>query len=348
MAMTARLNTDERRRWKGTAASASFGVVLNFWLFIGASPAAAETYTLPDGRTVQTLEMFQECAVCPEMIVLPMGSFTMGAPLEQSEQLANTFPYNFEILSNPDMPRLEGLEQEGPEHEVIIDIPIAMGRNEITQDEWIACVDDGGCLPADPKMLAITGPGQTGWITLEGRHPVIHVSYLDILAYVDWLNGKVGAEVYRLPTEAEWEYAARAGTTTRFAQGDTLSPDQANFSRVGTERVQGVPRPELTNRGAPLPVDELDAANGWGLRHMSGNVRERTMSCWSERHLGLPTSSAYLAAAQEVSSCRRVGKGGAYSSAEDLSRPANRGSAREDARLGKAGFRLLRQLDQGE
>ena len=83
MAMTARLNTYQRRRCEDTAASVSFGVVLNFWLFIGASPAAAETYTLTDGRTVQTLEVFQECAVCPEMVVLPMGSFTMGAPLEQ-------------------------------------------------------------------------------------------------------------------------------------------------------------------------------------------------------------------------------------------------------------------------
>jgi formylglycine-generating enzyme required for sulfatase activity len=153
----------------------------------------------------------------------------------------------------------------------------------------------------------------------------MNVSDLAMQEYLAWLNTVVGADVYRLPTEAEWEYAARAGTDSRFAQGDELSPDQANFSRAGTERLRGTAMPGLTNRPTPVPVDELDAANPWGVRHMSGNVRERTRSCWTDTHPGLAKSSAYLALSQAQGECERVSKGGAFTGAMDFARPAARG-----------------------
>ena len=119
---------------------------------------------------------------------------------------------------------------------------------------------------------------------------------------------------------AEWEYAARAGTETRFAQGDELTAAQANFSRAATENLRQLERPEgmpeLVNRDQPVRVNELDAVNGWGLRHMSGNVRELTVSCWTEQQLGLAKSSAYLQRSLTETSCRRVAKGGAFSSAK--------------------------------
>ena len=175
-------------------------------------------------------------------------------------------------------------------------------------------------------------------------HPVINVSYLDALEYVAWLNGRVGDDLYHLPTEAEWEYAARAGTQTQFAQGDELTADQANFSRGATENVRKIEMPHLTNRGRPVPVHELDAANAWGLRHMSGNVSEVTQSCWTQKHIGLANDSAYLRLAQSQSNCRRVAKGGAFNFAMDGVRPAARTRPPETHRRDYFGFRIIREM----
>jgi formylglycine-generating enzyme required for sulfatase activity len=305
-----------------------------------ATVARAESrYVVSDGREVAPLELFQECAQCPEMIVMPMGSFMMGARPEDSRN-----PFDYYRPDGKIGRRAPGelniIPSEHPRHRVEIDIPYAMGRNEVTHEEWMACVEAGGCSHVPEHRV----PTLSGDIELGPRHPVVNVSYRDAQEYVGWLNGVVGAEVYRLPTEAEWEYAARAGTETRFAQGDDLTPDQANFSRVGTERLRGHEMPELVNRRMPVTVDELDAANGWGLRHMSGNVDEQTRSCWTERHLGLPTSSAYLALSNEGGSCKRVGKGGSFAGAMDFARPAAHGRAPETYRRYGSGFRVVRQL----
>jgi formylglycine-generating enzyme required for sulfatase activity len=226
-----------------------------------------------------------------------------------------------------------------------------MAVNELTHAEWMACVEDGGCSHTpDHRVLVF----KKGYVPLGPNHPVINVSYLDALEYVAWLNGRVGAEVYRLPTEAEWEYAARSGTQTRFAQGDELTADQANFSRAATEHLRQLPKrvelPHLTNRRMPVSVHELDAANAWGLRHMSGNVAELTLSCWTEEHLGLASDSAYLRLAQSESQshCRRVAKGGAFTTAMDGVRPASRNRPTETYRRDHLGFRLVREMTKEE
>lgn len=103
--------------------------------------------------------------------------------------------------------------------------------------------------------------------------------------------------------------------------------------------------PELADRYAPVPVDELGAANGWGLRHMSGNVSELTLSCWSDEHLGLSLDSAYLSDALSRPSCRRVAKGGAFHRAMDGVRLASRTRPTEDLRRAFLGFRVIRELD---
>ncbi|WP_299155151.1 formylglycine-generating enzyme family protein [uncultured Tateyamaria sp.] len=267
------------------------------------------------------------------MIMLPLGNFVMGAPLAQSE-------YVYRLWNKPEPGQRVGFEHEGPEHKVRIDLPIAMGRNEVTRAEWTACVVDNGCshIPAT-KHLKFGG----GYFVVDhALHPILNVSYIDALEYIAWLNKRTGLDVYRLPTEAEWEYAARAGSTTKFGQGDVLTRYQANttiFEWVG-ERYKSVP----DNRRMPVRVDQLDAANAWGLRHMAGNLSEHTLSCWSERHLSLATSSAYLAEAQRISSCRRVSKGGDFASDAEYARPANRGSQSENSRSKMAGFRVVREF----
>lgn len=150
--------------------------------------------------------------------------------------------------------------------------------------------------------------------------------------------------MYRLPTEAEWEYAARSGTQTPFAQGNELTTDQANFGGIDTaEPLEELP-PGFEMRGYPVSVDDLNAANAWGLRHMSGNLIERTMSCWTERHTDWPTSSIYLENALNTN-CDRVAKGGAYAGTMDFARPAARGRGKEDRRSNIVGFRIVRDLD---
>jgi formylglycine-generating enzyme required for sulfatase activity len=225
-----------------------------------------------------------------------------------------------------------------------------MGRNEVNVGEWNACVADGGCggyVPQRAILVArrdLTAPKDVPvYLDLSAVHPVVNVSSDDAQLYLEWLNAKVGAKVYRLPTEAEWEYAARAGTQTPFAQGAEVTTDQANFRGDSTEIMLGEPRPDLVSRGFPVPVDTLDAANAWGLRHMSGNVIEMTSSCWTDQHMDWPTSSIYLRMSH-TPSCDRVTKGGGYVAAMDYARLAVRGSRQEDTRTKITGFRIMRDL----
>ena len=159
-----------------------------------ASPDTMEPeITKPEDAAVP--RVFRCCPVCPAMVALPGGTFMMGSPPNEKGRLEN----------------------EGPQHRVTVK-PFAIGKYEVTFDEWDACVKAGGCngyRPEDP-----------GWG--RGNRPVINVSWNDTKAYVAWLAKKTG-NPYRLPSEAEWEFAARAGTTTPFAFGTTITPKQANF-----------------------------------------------------------------------------------------------------------------------
>ncbi|MCG3267162.1 formylglycine-generating enzyme family protein [Yoonia sp. I 8.24] len=303
----------------------------------------ATTYQLANGQTVGEFEMFQECADCPEMIVMPLGSFMMEAIPGESRNPFDIYgPDATGTVRGPD--EINIIPSEHPRHQVVMDIPYAMARNELTYAEWMISVDAGACSHSPDINVRIP----QDYVAIGLDHPVINVSYLDILEYVAWLNAQIGDDVYRLPTEAEWEYAARAGTTTRFAQGDDLTSDQANFSGRETEHVRrGQSMPYLANRYVPVAVEELDAANPWGLRHMSGNVSEYTLSCWSDEHLGLSTDSAYLADALEQTDCeRRVAKGGAHNGAMDNLRPARRVRPENETRRDFFGFRLIRTFNE--
>src|SRR5262249_39678827 len=134
---------------------------------------------------------------CPEMVVVPTGSFMMGSPQSETGRV----------------------KDEGPQHKVTLGKPFAVGRFSVTFDQWDACVSNGGCNGYRPK--------DEGWG--RGRKPVINVSWDDARAYLAWLSSTTG-KPYRLLTEAEREYVTRAGTTTPYWWGSTISPSQANYN----------------------------------------------------------------------------------------------------------------------
>ena len=197
-------------------------------------------------------ERFRDCdgTWCPELVVVPAGSFMMGSPLSETGRY----------------------DDEGPVHRVRIAQPFAVGVYEVTFAEWDACVRDGGCggHRADDE----------GWG--RGRRPVIDVSWEDAQSYVRWLSRKTG-EKYRLLSESEWEYVARGGTTGPFHLGATISTDEANYNGLyiyGSGR-QGQFRRRTVSVGR-FP------ANEFGLHDVHGNVWEWVEDCWNGGYAGVP------------------------------------------------------------
>ena len=143
---------------------------------------------------------FRDCAACPDLIIVPAGSYRMGSPRDEEGRY----------------------EDEGPSHDVTIAEPIAVGIYEVTFGEWDACLRDGGCSHV---------PDDAAWGRVN--RPVIHASWEDARQYVRWLSRKTG-ERYRMLSESEWEYIARGGTTTRFHWGDDWARGQANCATCGS------------------------------------------------------------------------------------------------------------------
>ena len=305
--------------------------------------AVVATISLPEktvANELKPLDTFRDCEACPEMVVLPLGEFLMGAPADEGRRAfvwngARNAPVN---RANPYLKM-----DDGPMVKVVVDTPFAIGLTEVTNTQWLACVNDGGCNEYVPERV-LKSVSARSVVSAGDEHPVAHVSFSDQISYIEWLNGKAGAEAYRLPTEAEWEYAARAGTRTRFSQGDDLTSDQANFSRGSTEHFEGRIRNDLVDRSITVPVGTLDAANDWGLRHMSGNVMELTQSCWTARLPALTSTSDWIDASS-MDECKRATRGGAFTSPLDGIRVAWRGSRDQNRRTQNTGFRVVKQLE---
>jgi len=205
-------------------------------------------------RALAPKDVFKECDDCPEMVVVPAGSFTMGSP--ESEHVRN--------------------RDEGPQHLVTFDQTFSVGKFAVTFDDWDACVADGGCNGYRPDDRGRE----------RGRRPVINVSWDDANAYVAWLSHKTG-KTYRLPSEAEREYVTRAGSPTPFWWGTTISPQQANYN--GNYAYGDGPTGE--NRAMTVPVD-LFQPNPWGLYQVHGNVNEWTQDCWHDGYAGAPSDGS--------------------------------------------------------
>jgi formylglycine-generating enzyme required for sulfatase activity len=174
--------------------------VLGTAIIAQASTQAAAQPPMQEGA-LKPKDTFKDCANCPEVVVVPAGSFTMGSPASEPGHSA----------------------EEGPQHMVTIARPFAVGRFGVTFDEWDACVADGGCNGYKPS--------DEGWG--RGRRPVINVSWDDAQAYVTWLSKKTGKS-YRLLSGAEYEYAMRAGTQTVYPWGNTIGTNNANCHACGS------------------------------------------------------------------------------------------------------------------
>lgn len=237
-------------------------------------------------------DVFKDCEVCPEMVVIPAGTFDMGS--------------------------IKGKKRELPLQKINISKPLAVSRFEATFEEWDACHTEGGCLKkVDDRKWG------------RGRRPVINILYTDIQEYMAWISNKTG-HTYRLPSEAEWEYAARAGTTTEYWWGDQMIRGRANCRGCGTEW-SGV-------KSAPVGSFR---PNSWGLYDVHGNVLEYVEDCWFNSHESAASDGSPRVTPNCVS---RVVKSGGWYYLPKVSRSASR--ARNDTRIFSyfIGFRAFREI----
>jgi formylglycine-generating enzyme required for sulfatase activity len=234
---------------------------------------------------------FRDCEVCPLLVPIAGGSFQMGST--------------------------DGHRSAQPVHRVNVD-RFAIGQYEVTVGEWRACVAAGGCTPQDHL------------VRLDPDLPAHDLSWQDAQAYVGWLREQTG-EPYRLPSEAEWEYAHRGGTQTRFWWGDEVGIGNANCLDCG-----GAWSPSL-----PAPVESF-LANPYQLHGTSGGVMEWVQDCWFANHQGAPDDGR----AREEAGCeRRVLRGGSWQNDHTYATSASRLGYDAGVRYLANGFRVARDLE---
>jgi formylglycine-generating enzyme required for sulfatase activity len=254
---------------------------------------------------LKPLQTFTDCAKCPQMVVMPAGEFIMGSPDDE-----------------PDHEK-----DESPQHLVKIAKPFAVSKYEVTVGqfaEFLASTDyDVGKLCTQwngKKYISVQNsnffkPG----FDRTNNHPATCLSWKDAKAYTQWLSKLTGFS-YRLLTEAEWEYVARAGTKTAFVTGDILEADKVNFGGKGLQRV-----------GQYQP-------NAFNLYDTQGNAWEWTEDCYAKTYDDAPADgSAYV-----VPNCERIYRGGAWANVEKDMRFATRGTNADDKRVNIFGMRLAR------
>jgi formylglycine-generating enzyme required for sulfatase activity len=238
----------------------------------------------------------QDCPQCPRMVRIPGGTFVMGTPpTERDRKLA-----------------------EGPQHQVSVR-PFLLGIYAVTFAEWDACAADGGCNAYRPY--------DAGWG--RGQRPVINVSWNDAYAYTQWLGRKTGQR-YHLPTEAEWEFAARAGSTTVRYWGEEIGRGKAVCEGCGS----------YWDNKSTAPVGQFPS-NAFGLYDMLGNVWQWVEDCWNENYQRAPVDGAAWTTG-ECSS--RVARGGSWDYVPRYVRAGNRFGVETGIRVYGSGFRVARTL----
>jgi formylglycine-generating enzyme required for sulfatase activity len=269
-------------------------------LFASAAMMSADSalaLTPAQEKALKPGEILKDCDHCPDMVALPAGRFMMGSRAD-----------------DPSVPAAARRSEE-PAHQVTIAYPLAVGKFEVVGDEFRACIEEGGC----KSWTSSTKP--------EGRQPMSGLTWHMAKDYATWLARKTG-KPYRLLTEAEWEYAARAGTTTAYYTGDTITTRQARFSASpgkGTEK---------------LDVGQFPP-NPFGLHDMAGNVEEWVEDCFNDGYQGAPTDgSAWLTGTCDI----RMARGGDYYGVAAYVRSAARNGFSASSR--SFGFRVGRTLEK--
>ena len=260
-----------------------------------------------------------------QMILLPAGTFLMGSPANEQGQQA----------------------REGPQHEISIN-KLSMARYPITQAQWRFVAD----LPRVNLALNLNPSRFTG-----GTHPVERVSWFEAVEFCNRLSLHTNRP-YRLPTEAEWEYACRAGTTTPFHFGETITTDLANYNfgetittdlanYNGTNALHGAygRGPKGENRQATTPVDHFGIANAFGLCDIHGNVWEWCQDPWRSTYGDGPSKRNIKAAPQPEQSTHRVARGGSWYTTPQRCRSASRIHFEAESRHPDLGFRVVCSFD---
>ena len=245
-------------------------------------------------------DSFKECVDCPEMVVLSAGQFVMGSPDTEKGHNVN----------------------ESPQHVVTIGKAFAVSKFETTFAEWDACVAYGDC---DPHI------GDNGWGNSipRGQRPVISVNWYDAKRYVAWLSRMTG-KPYRLLSEAEWEYAARAGTQMAYYWGDEVDNENANCETCGSRWETGT-----------APIGSFPP-NAFGLYDMLGNVWEWVEDCYHDNYIGAPVDGSEWTMGGDCN--LRVEKGGSWSYGSEMLRAAVHERDPPGSRYSTSGFRVARTL----
>jgi formylglycine-generating enzyme required for sulfatase activity len=215
---------------------------------------------------------FRDCETCPEMVVIPPGTFIMGSP--EMEKYRD--------------------EDEG-QHKVTIAYSFAVSKGPITWDQWEACARDAMCdgqavetaLRLDREGKPIQNYVDHG----RGNHPVVGVSWWDAQVFIGWLNRKIGKEKYRLLSESEFEYAARAGTTTAYWWGNEPSHDYANYGKDVGQDLGGVAMGRDVWENSTSPICSFPT-NAFGLCDMHGNIYQWIEDCYKTNIASLPTDGS--------------------------------------------------------
>lgn len=239
--------------------------IMAVMVLILASAVLDERTAEAKANAVQAGQTFRDCVDCPEMVVVPAGSFVMGSPANE--------PGFFEI--------------EGPQRRVAVR-QFALGKFDVTRGQW--AVFATATHRATVKGCSWSPAGKTAtWkdsgLPQDDTHPVVCITWADVQDYLRWLSARTGRS-YRLPTEAEWEYAARAGTTTAYPWGVKASHEQANYGSdkcCGTGLTSGRDRWVNTSPVGAFPP------NAFGLFDMHGNVLQFVQDCFAPSYAGLPT-----------------------------------------------------------
>jgi formylglycine-generating enzyme required for sulfatase activity len=259
------------------------------------APAGAVTDAPHIWRVNDVGLTFTDCPEgCPAMVVIPAGAYTMGA--------APTGP-----------------EAEGPQHRVAIRYALGVGKYPVTFDQWDACVAAGGCNGYKP--------GDAGWG--RGNRPVVNVSIPDAQAYAAWLSAKTG-HAYRLLSEAEYEYANRAGSTTLHWWGDDVGKGRADCASCGS----------MWDLAQTAPVGSF-APNPFGLYDTSGNIWEWIQDCWNDDFKAAPLDGSVW----KTGNCTRIPmRGGSWAVTPKYVSSTSRYGRTVGDRDASLGFRVARVL----